>query len=85
MAKKKLRTKEAQEIKDQDYIWITKEFLDKPAVMKVLAKQGLRVVRLTDVTVTREALIKVIANTGKIAGNEVPAFVEQILKGVVIG
>ena len=85
MAKKNLRTKEAQEVKEPDYGWITKELMDNPGVMKALAKQGLRIVKLTDVTVTRETLIKVLASSGKIAGNEVPAFVEQILKAAVIG
>ena len=85
MAKKNLRTKEAQDVKEPDYGWITKEVMDKPGMMKALAKQGLRVVKLTDVTVTRECLIKSIASSGKIAGNEVPAFVEQILKDAVIG
>ena len=85
MAKKNLRTKEVQDVKEPDYGWITKELMDKPGIMKALAKQGLRIVKLTDVTVTRESLIKVIAKSGKIAGNEIPAFVEQILKDAVMG
>lgn len=85
MAKKNLRTKEAEVPREPDYEWIAKDLMDKPGMMKALAKQGLRTVKLTDVTVTREILTKVIAKTGKVAGNEVPAFVEQILKDVVIG
>ncbi len=49
-----------------------------------LAKQGLRIVKLTDVTVTRELLIKALAKTGKLAGNEIPAIADQMLKDMII-
>ena len=84
MAKKNLRTKEAQEVREPDYEWIAKEVAEKPAVLKALAKLKLRVVKLTDVTVNRESLTRAIASSGKIPGNEIPAFVEQILKDVII-
>jgi len=47
---------------------------------KQLAKQGLRIVKLTDVTVTRELLVKALIKTGKIAGNEIPGVADGILK-----
>ena len=50
---------------------------------KQLAKQGLRIVKLTDVTVTRELLVKALAKTGKIAGNEIPAVADQMLKDII--
>ncbi len=49
-----------------------------------LAKQGLRIVKLTDVTVTRELLIKALTKTGKLAGNEIPGIAEQMLKDLII-
>jgi hypothetical protein len=52
---------------------------------KQLAQQGLRIVKLTDVTVTRELLIKALAKTGKIAGNEIPAMADQLLKDIICG
>ena len=51
---------------------------------KELAKQGLRIVKLTDVTVTRELLVKALIKTGKLAGNEIPAIAEQMLKDMII-
>lgn len=51
---------------------------------KQLTKQGLRIVKLTDVTVTRELLVKALAKTGKIAGNEIPAMADQLLKDMII-
>ncbi len=51
---------------------------------KQLAKQGLRIVKLTDVTVTRELLIKALAKTGKIAGNEIPGVADSMLKDMII-
>ena len=51
---------------------------------KELAKQGLRIVKLTDVTVTRELLVKALIKTGKLAGNEIPAIANQILKDMII-
>ena len=50
---------------------------------KQLAKQGLRIVKLTDVTVTRELLTKALIKTGKIAGNEIPATADQMLKDII--
>lgn len=63
-----------------------KEAEDKFVVLteKQLAKQGLRIVKLTDVTVTRELLIKALTKTGKLAGNEIPAIAEQMLKDLII-
>jgi phosphopantetheinyl transferase (holo-ACP synthase) len=84
VAKKNLRTKEAQEVREPDYEWIAKVVAEKPAALKALAKLKLRVVKLTDVTVNRESLTRAIASSGKIPGNEIPAFVEQILKDVII-
>ena len=51
---------------------------------KELAKQGLRIVKLTDVTVTRELLVKALIKTGKLAGNEIPAIANQMLKDMII-
>ena len=51
---------------------------------KQLAKQGLRIVKLTDVTVTRELLIKALAKTGKIADNEIPGVADSMLKDMII-
>ena len=53
-------------------------------LVKQLAKQGLRIVKLTDVTVTRELLVKALAKTGKIAGNEIPSMADQLLKDMII-
>ena len=50
---------------------------------KQLAKQGLRIVKLTDVTVTRELLVKALIKIGKIAGNEIPGIAEQMLKDII--
>ena len=50
---------------------------------KQLAKQGLRIVKLTDVTVTRELLVKVLIKTGKLPGNEIPGIANQILKDII--
>ncbi len=50
---------------------------------KQLAKQGLRIVKLTDVTVTRELLVKALIKTGKLAGNEIPGIAEQMLKDII--
>ncbi len=52
---------------------------------KQLAKQGLRIVKLTDVTVTRELLVKALVKTGKLAGNEIPGIAEQMLKDIICG
>lgn len=52
---------------------------------KQLAEQGLRIVKLTDVTVTRELLIKALQKTGKLAGNEIPAIADQMLKDIICG
>ena len=49
-----------------------------------LAKQGLRIVKLTDVTVTRELLVKALIKTSKLAGNEIPAIANQMLKDMII-
>ncbi len=51
---------------------------------KALAKQGKRVVAMTDVTVTREKLIKAVIKASKLPGNEVPAFVEFLLKEIIM-
>ena len=51
---------------------------------KELAKQGPRIVKLTDVTVTRELLVKALIKTGKLAGNEIPAIANQMLKDMII-
>ena len=50
---------------------------------KQLAKQGLRIVKLTDVTVTRELLVEVLIKTGKLAGNEIPGIANQMLKDII--
>ena len=50
---------------------------------KQLTKQGLRIVKLTDVTVTRELLVKVLIKTGKLPGNEIPGIAEQMLKDII--
>ena len=50
---------------------------------KQLAKQGLRIVKLTDVTVTRELLVKVLIKTGKLPGNEIPGIANQMLKDII--
>lgn len=51
---------------------------------KQLAQQGLRIVKLTDVTVTRELLIKALQKTGKLAGNEIPVIADQMLKDMIV-
>lgn len=51
---------------------------------KALAKDGKRIVNMTDVTVTKELLTKAVVKSGKIPGNEVPAFVEHILKDCIL-
>ena len=51
---------------------------------KQLAKQGLRIVKLTDVTITRELLVKALAKTGKLAGNEIPTIADGILRDLII-
>ncbi len=51
---------------------------------KQLAKQGLRIVKLTDVTVTRDLLIKALTKTGKLAGNEIPAIADGMLRDMII-
>lgn len=63
-----------------------KKIEDKFVVLteKQLATQGLRIVKLTDVTVTRELLIKALTKMGKLAGNEIPAIAEQMLKDLII-
>ena len=50
---------------------------------KQLAKQGLRIVKLTDVTVTRELLVKVLIKTGKLPGNAIPGIANQMLKDII--
>ena len=50
---------------------------------KQLAKQGLRIVKLTDVTVTRELLVKALIKTGKLPGNEIPGIANQMLKDII--
>ena len=51
---------------------------------KSLAKTGERIVKMTDVTVTKDSLTKAIVKSGNIPGNEVPAFGEFILREVIV-
>jgi hypothetical protein len=61
-----------------------KEEVKEESMEKMLAKEGKRIVNMTDVTVTKEKLVAAISKTGKIPGNEIHAFVERILKDVIM-
>lgn len=80
MTKKKMRTPEANPTPAQaDTAEARLEGMEK-----ALAKDGKRIVKLTDVTVTKELLTKAVVKSGKIPGNEVPQFVENILKDCIL-
>jgi len=49
-----------------------------------LSKQGKRIVAMTDVTVTRDALLKAVKKSNKLPGNEVQAFVDFLLKEIIM-
>jgi len=53
-------------------------------IEKALAKDGKRVVAMTDVTVTKEKLTNAVKKANKIPGNEIPAFVEMLLKEIIM-
>ena len=53
-------------------------------VEKELAKAGKRVVAMTDVTITRDILLKAVRKSNKLPGNEVNAFVDFLLKEMIM-
>lgn len=50
-----------------------------------LAKKGKRIVAMTDVTTTRDVLVRAIVKSGKLPGNEIPAFADLLLKEMILG
>jgi len=51
---------------------------------KQLAKEGRRIVSMKDVTVTKEKLTLAVRKSAKLPGNEIPAFVEFLLKEIIM-
>ena len=83
-AKKKLRVD-----KSVEGVTLTTEVVEThearmAGIEKALAKDGKRVVALTDVTVTKEKLTAAVKKANKIPGNEIPAFVEMLLKEIIM-
>ncbi len=57
---------------------------DMPELEKILAKKKKRIVELTDVTCTKQSLMNAVRKSAKIPGNEIPAFVEFLLKEIIM-
>lgn len=65
-------------------VWSDGE-VDWTELDKVLIKLKKRVVELTDVTITREALVAALVKHAHIAGNEVRGMVDRILQDCIMG
>ena len=50
---------------------------------KIWTKYGHRLVELTDVTVTRELLVKALVKHAGLPGNEIPGKADKILKFII--
>ena len=75
--------KEDEQANSMGVAWSDGE-MDQPALEKMLASKGLRIVKLTDVTVTKDLLVKALAKTGKIPGNEIPGVADNILRDMIL-
>jgi len=55
-------------------------------VERELAKDGMRVVKMTDVTITREGLIRAMSENMRtvVPGNEIPKYVDKILQHLIL-
>ena len=59
--------------------------VDRVAIDKALAKDKLRIVKMTDVTVNQEDLVQALLKVGGIPGNLCRKVADQILKRLVLG
>ena len=59
--------------------------IEKTELEKALAEQKLRIVGMTDVTVTKEQLSKVLIKARVVPGNESIKTADTILKHIVLG
>ena len=68
----------------KDWVSIGSIGVERSVLDKALAKQKLRIVKMTDVTASKEALSKALIKLG-IPGNECIAKADRILKILVLG
>jgi hypothetical protein len=85
MARKsrKMRNPTAAKREAMGLAWSDGE-MDQPELEKMLAKKGFRIVKLTDVTITKELLRVAVVKCAKVPGNEIPALVDFLLKEMIL-